>query len=356
MKIKTELLKELVGKAINGASNNKLIPITQLMGIKKTESCFMLTTTDATNYLYVRGEVEPVENDMQVTVFADQFAKLISKMTSKEITLEVLNGALQVIGNGDYTLELPLDENGNFIQYPDPYAEVADINYTGTIKPSEISVILDAVKPSLASTMEMPVITNYFVGESVMATDRYKVASFNKQIVTEETLISSQLMNLLSLTDKDIKYFISSNHMIFENDDITIYSKQSDDVSEYPVDVLENLIRQDFKSVCKVSKNEFIALLERIALFVGKYDDRAVRLYFEKNGIRVSNKNRKSNECIDYVDSKNYEVYDCTINVDMLLSQLKAYAGDMVELHYNNDSSIKFVDGTITQIVALMTE
>lgn len=355
MKIKTELLKELVTKSINGASNNKLIPITQLMSIQGFENQLVLITTDATNYFYVCGKDVDVK-EFNVTVFAEQFAKLISKMTCKEIYLDIKDGSLEVKGNGTYTLELPLDENGELIKYPDPYADVPNIDFDGTIQVSEVKAIVDSIRPSLATTMELPSITNYFVGNSVVATDRYKIASYDDTITNDEILVSSQLMDLLALFEDKIEYKIGDNYMIFNSEDCWLYSKQLDDVSEYPIEAINKLIDEDFKSVCKVNKNDFIALLERIALFVGKYDDKAVRLYFEKDGIRVSNKNRNSNELIEYLDSKKYKSYNCSIDVDMLLSQLKAYAGDIVELHYNNDKVIKFVDGSITQIIALMEE
>ena len=355
MKIKTELLKELVTKSINGASNDKLIPITQLMSIQGFENQLVLITTDATNYFYVCGKDVDVK-EFNVTVFAEQFAKLISKMTCKEIYLDIKDGSLEVKGNGTYTLELPLDENGELIKYPDPYADVPTIDFDGTIQVSKVKAIVDSIRPSLATTMELPSITNYFVGNSVVATDRYKIASYDDTITNDEILVSSQLMYLLALFEDKIEYKIGDNYMIFNSEDCWLYSKQKDDISEYPIEAINKLIDEDFKSVCKVNKNDFIALLERIALFVGKYDDKAVRLYFEKDGIRVSNKNRNSNELIEYLDSKKYKSYNCSIDVDMLLSQLKAYAGDIVELHYNNDKVIKFVDGSITQIIALMEE
>lgn len=356
MKIKTELLKELVNKSINGAENDKTMPMTQFMGIKKSEDSVMLTTTDTVNYLYVYGECEDSE-DINVTVYAEQFSKLISKMTSTEIELEVVDGGLHIIGNGDYMLELPLEDDGEIIVFPDPYADAKDKKTTdGIIKVAEIKTIIASVRPSLSTSDELKSIKNYFVGDNVIATDRYKIASFDNKMMEKELLMSARLMDLLNIVQSDIKYHIAKDYMVFEGDNISIFSKQIDDVSEYPIDTIEKLISQDFKSVCKVNKNNFIALLERIALFVGKYDDKAVRLYFEKNGIRVSNKNRKSSEVIDYIDSKKYKAYDCTIDVDMLLSQLKAYNGDVVELHYNNDRCIKFVDGAVTQIVALLTE
>lgn len=358
MKVATEQLKALVGKAVNGAGNDKTQPLTQFMGIIKSGSDLTLITTDATNYFYVHGTVDENVSDINVTVFYEQFAKLISKMTSKEVELEIVDNALHVIGNGDYMIELPLDENGELVVYPDPYGDKysVDFKWDGEIKVAEIKTIIESVKPSLSTVDELPSIRNYFVGDNVIATDRYKIASFDNRMMSKEVLMSSRLMDLLNLSENTLNYKIDKDCMVFESDDCTIFSKQMDDIEEYPIDAIESLISEKFKSVCKVNKNEFIALLERIALFVGKYDDRAVRLYFEKNGIRVCNKNRKSNEVIDYSDSKGFKEYDCTISVDMLLAQLKAYGGDMVELHYNNDKCIKFVDGSITQIVALMAE
>ena len=358
MRIGTEQLKALVGKAVNGAGNDKTKPLTQFMGIIKSGENITLITTDDTNYFYVHGITDADTGDINVTVFYEQFAKLISKMTSKEVELEIVDNALHVIGNGDYMIELPLDENGELVVYPDPYNDKykTDFKWDGEIKVAEIKTIIESVKPSLSTVDELPSIRNYFIGDNVIATDRYKIASFDNRMMSKEVLMSSRLMDLLNLSENTLNYKIDKDCMVFDSDDCTIFSKQMDDIEEYPIDAIESLISEKFKSVCKVNKNEFIALLERIALFVGKYDDRAVRLYFEKNGIRVCNKNRKSNEVIDYSDSKGFKEYDCTISVDMLLAQLKAYGGDMVELHYNNDKCIKFVDGSITQIVALMSE
>lgn len=358
MKVKTEQFKKLVNTAIQGASNDKLIPITQLMGIKKWNDVIMLTTTDATNYLYVADNIDNDTDDFNVTVYAEQFAKLISKMTSEFIYLNIKNEALEVKGNGTYMLELPLDESGELIKYPDPYAEKYSVNFKwdGKIKVSDIKTTIDSVKPSLASADEKPILKNYFVGDSIIATDRYKIASFNANMFKDEILISSQLMDLLSLFESDIQYKIDKDCMVFDSGNYTVFSKQADDISEFPIDVIEKLINEDFKSMCKVNKNDFIALLERIALFVGKYDDKAVRLYFEKDGIRVSNKSRNSNEIIEYSDSKGYKSYDCVIDVDMLLTQLKAYSKSNVEIHYNNDVCIKLVDDKVTQIIALMEQ
>lgn len=358
MKINTEQFKELISKAIKGASDNKLIPITQLMGIKKIGGVISLITTDTTNYLYVEGKVDSSDEDFEVTVYVDQFSKLISKMTSKEVSLTINDGILSIKGNGTYTLELPLDENGELIKYPSPIDTLSDVNTDNVLAISNVRLVIDSVKPSLATSMEIPALTNYYVGDKVVASDRCSIACYNTDILgkDEELLISSQLMDLLGLMNNDISYVITYTYMLFKSDNITVYSKRTYNASDFPISTINALMTKQFGSNCKVNKNEFIALLDRMSLFVSKYDDKAIRLSFEKDGIRVFNKAAKSNELIPYMQSVDYTEYTCLIDIDILMSQLKAYASDAVEIHYNNEFVIKFVDGNIIQIIALMSE
>ena len=349
--INTEKLKDMVSKVIKGAGNDKLIPITQLMGIKQHGTEIVLTTTDATNYLYVSGEVES-KSDFSVTVFAEQFSKLVSKLTSTDVSLEVKDNVLEVVGNGKYSIELPLNEEGNLIDYPDPIASVPKAKDKGTVKKTDIKTIIDTVKPSLATDKSNPEIMNYFVGKSVLATDSYKIANFDVGLFKSEYLISPELMDLLDIADTDsITYILINDSVVFTAGDIKIFGKLMQ--GDYPVDLLEKLLAEKFPSICKISKQDFLNLLDRISIFVSKYDEKAIRLYFEKDGITVSNKNRSSNEKIEYKDSKKHKDFDCVIDVEFLTTQIKAYASDVIELHYGRENSIKLVDGSITQIIAL---
>ncbi len=354
--VNTEQFKDMVSKAVKGAGNDKLMPITQFMGIRKFDTNLILTTTDATNYLYVCGEVPEKKSQLFVTVFVDQFSKLISKMTSENITLEVVDKVLTVSGNGTYSIELPLDEEGALIQYPDPAVELADIKPSGTLKLADVHTVLDVCRPSLATdTANNPELINYFVGDSVIATDQYKIASFNTKLLDDERLISPELMNLLDIVSKDtIDYKVSGDSILFVSDDIQIYGKLMSE--EYPVDVLEKLLNEKFPSVCKVNKQDFLNLLDRMALFVSKYDDKAIKMSFTKEAITVTNKAGKSSEVIEYQSVKKHKDFNCTIDIEFLTTQIKAYASDVVEMHYGKENSIKLVDGNITQVIALNEE
>ena len=96
MKIKTNLLQEIVAKSIKGASMNKMIPITSLMGIELKNNILTLMTTDGSNHLRVSEKIENddinVTEDFYTIINADTFSKLVGK-TTKEF-IEIIESTL----------------------------------------------------------------------------------------------------------------------------------------------------------------------------------------------------------------------------------------------------------------------
>ena len=209
MKIKTEVLKELVSKVSVGVGGNKFIPITELIGIKTNAGGIQLSATDATNYLFVNGGEYDGE-EFEATVYAEPFIKLVGKITSEDIALSIIDGNFVVrTNNGTYTIELPLDENGEPIKYPDPREKV-DESSISHIKLDTVDKIIRLAKPALATTLERPVLTNYYVGESVFATDGSIVTEYKENLVEKPVLMSARLMDIIgSFTGDTVDVFIS---------------------------------------------------------------------------------------------------------------------------------------------------
>lgn len=356
LKIKTDIFKEMVSRAIKGASQNKLIPLTGMMAVQLKDDVLILTTTDASNYLYIRQD-NVAGDDFYAVVEVEQFSKLIGKMTCETITLEAEDGILNVKGNGDYKIELPLDEEGNTIQFPDPVAGLKkkkgkDINLV-TIK-----TILNSVKPALASTMEIPVYTRYYMGKRVVATDTYKVSSMDVDVLKASPLLmSAETMNLLDvMTCEKITFSQADDVLLFDTPDCVVYGHTMEGIDDYQIDAISELLEQEFDSSCKLDKSAFLGILDRIGLFVGQYDNKAILLTFTKTGIDISSKTSTGVETLPYIESEGFKPYTCYIDIDMLTTQLKANAGDTVCLQFGNDASLKIVDGDITQIIALLME
>lgn len=361
----TAMLQEMVAKAIKGAGNNKLIPLTSLMAIELKDNELRLITTDATNYLYVNQD-KVVGDDFYVVVDADTFYKLISKQTCDSITLSVNAGlsALEVKGNGDYKIEMPLDEDGQFIKYPDPcktFFDSAPRSSICEINKSTIQVILDTIKPALATTLENPCYTGYYVGKQVVATDTYKIASMDVELLGNVVqLISPELFDLLAVfSDEKIKVFVDGTDVVFTSAtsiDCTVCGKFMEGLEDFAIDAIMSLVDTEFESFCSVPKGELLQLLDRLSLFVGPYDKNSIDLTFTKTGLQISSKAANGVEIINYVASDNFKDFTAPIDIQMFTQEVKAIQNDVIELYYGEDNAIKMTDGNITIIVALLED
>lgn len=356
MKIKTQQFINLLNKASKGVGNNKFVPITSMMSIKVEDNQIELHTTDGTNHLYVYGECEPSEA-LSVTVPATKFSTLIAKMTCETVELTLIDGNLEVRGNGKYIIELPVDESGKLVEYPNPLSKY-DTSFIGTeFKKSDFVTIKNALGPALATTLEIPCYCNYFFGNGVVATDTYKIAYLNKNLLTN-ILLSSELINLLTIADcDDIKCTIFGNDIVFVTKDIVVYGHLADGLDDYSIDAIDGLIKDEFPYECKITKDSLLSALDRTALFVDVYDKNAIQLRFDNSELTITSKRSHSEETISYVSDINLEsAFTCSIDVDILTSQLKSYVDDTVTIQFGKESSIKFVSADTIQILALLED
>lgn len=356
LSIKTVVLQEMVSRAIKGAGQNKLIAITSLMAIQLKDKQLKLITTDASNTLYVmQNDVEG--EDFYCTVRVEQFSQLIAKTTSENVTLTLEGSVLVVKGNGTYKIELPLDENGDIIQYPDPASELAVEGEMIDINLSTIKTILATNKAALAVTMEEPVYTCYYMGDTVVTTDKSKICGLNVKMFDDPILLFPETVDLLDvMTEEKISAYVKDDIIEFISKDCIVYAHIADGIEDFAINEINTLLGEEFESSCKVARNDLLSLLDRINLFVGTYDNRAITLTFTEQGIEVSSKQSNGVELIPYLESKNFKPYTCDLDIKMLVQQIKANAADGLNIQYGNEVSLKFVDGNVTQILALLMD
>jgi len=353
--IKADKFKEMVSRSIKGASCNKLIPLTALMAVELQKKTLTLITTDSTNYLYIR-ENKVEGEDFYVTVPVDTFSKLIARMTCETITLEVKNDSLEVSGNGKYLIELPQDENGQMIKFPDPLAKVK-ATPMGEIQSNTISTILTTAKPALATTLEVPCYTGYYLGDKIIATDTYKICGINERLLKNDCLISPEMMNLLAvMTTEKISVDSKDDILIFSSPDCVVYGPIMDGIEEYQVDAINGLLENNFVSSCRLPKAALLQVLDRLALFVTTNDKDGIFLTFTKDGLIIRSKASSGEELIPYHESKDFKEFVCCINIEYFQSLIKSQVTDMIEIYYGDDNAIKMVDGKVTLIVALIDE
>jgi DNA polymerase III sliding clamp (beta) subunit (PCNA family) len=352
--IKTLKLQEMVAKAIKGASNNKMIPITGLMAISLRDNVLTLTTTDATNTLKV---IEPkIEGeDFYVVVQVDIFSKLVAKTTVETITLKLIEQVLEVKGNGSYKIELPLDEEGQLIRFPE-YKFIPSDNGE-EVNLSTIKTLLNANKAALAETMEIPCLTGYYFDEKVITTDTFKVCSNDIKVFQSKILLSAELVELLAVMDHEkINVQHNDGKVLFTTPNVIVYGVELDGIEDYPADAIEAYLKTEFSSSCKLPKSALLNVLDRLLLFVATYDKNGIYLTFTNEGLVITSKRSTGTELIKYQGSENFQSFTCCADIELLKSQISAQDGELVEMWYGHEKAVKMVSGKITQIVALLED
>lgn len=357
LNIKTTQLQDMVGKSVMGASNNALLPITSLMNIKVENNSLTFTTTDGTNYFYVTSPEKVDCEDFEVSIIADLFAKLISKTTSENVNLTYEGDSLQVKGNGTYKLEIPMDENGGVIKFPKKY-ENDFRNDLGVIHLSTIKTILNFNKPSLAVDVgKVPSLTCYYCGDRVITTDRKKICNTAIKMFDNPMLLTSQFVDLLGvMSEEQIHVTTTDKDMLFYTANETLYAPITEGIGTFPIDAVTGLVESPFVSNCKIPRTAVLDLLDRLSLFVTKYDKKGIYLTFTKDGVMFSSKKSSGTELIPYVASFDFKEFTCCVDIETLKSQISAQEADTIDLYYGSDIAIKMVSNNITQIVALMED
>lgn len=359
LQINTAQFQNMVAKAVKGAGMSNDLFITQLMSISLSDNRLTLTTTDNNNYLYVRQE-KVAGDDFNVVVPVDKFSKLISKLTCPEMTLEVQSkdgelDKLVIKGNGRYVIELPYDENGELIDYPDPLSDTdGDFWSSGEVQLTTIRHILNTAKAALLVGKDDMCYSDYYCGERVVATDTYKICGIDVKLFDEPKLISPQLMDLLDVMSQeniDVRY--KDDVVIFETSDVTVYGLVDEGVEDYKIDAISGLLDEQFPSSCKIEKQPLMQMLDRLSLFVDTFDKNSVYLTFTKEGMMISSKQDSGEEVISYKESNNFSDYTCCLDIDLFKTQVKAYQDDIIEILYGKENSIKLVLSNTKQVIAL---
>lgn len=356
LSINTVKLQDMVARAVKGAGMNKLLPITQMLAVKKADNKLTFITTDGTNYLYVR-EDDIEGDDFYTVVPVELFSKLVAKLTCDSVTLEIKETSLVVSGNGKYLVPIQFEDSGEPVQYPDPVAGAKFVKKNGqNINGAMITFILSSVKPALATTLEVPCNTGYWVGDRVIATDAELINSLETKMFKKPRLISSEMMDLLAVLDDEspIRVDFDGAVICFSTHKYTVYGRELPGIEDYSIGEIKPFLTDIvFPYNCAVSKNSLLELLDRLSLFVGAYDNQSISLDFTKKGLKISSMTSNGSELIPYVNADGVGEFKCLINVMQLTKQIKALTGDIVKISYGLENAIRTEENNLIQITSL---
>ena len=228
MKLNTDLLKGMLN-TVNKCKPNQLLEITSYYNIKASNNRLVLTATDSVNYIQCIANIKSKE-EFEVIVKADQFAKLISKTTSKEIELKIDGDSLVVKGNGTYKVEIFTEE-----EYPSYEMNSCKV-FNNRTKP--LLHALNVAKNIKSEATADGILYNYLIrDDKLIATDSLKISYSEVKGFEENLLLPPGLANLLdSITDESCEVSINEDNtaITFKSEGVFIYGALEEGEDEFP--------------------------------------------------------------------------------------------------------------------------
>ena len=357
IKIKTDVLKTMLSKAIKVCSFNKMLPLTELMEVSIQNKILSIRTTDNVTNLFLQKELEEDNEDMRVVVDATLLTSLINKTTTEFVELILTETALTVVANGVYNLDLRVDESNEIIKFPEMK------NATKEGKEFDFKQLVTKIgicKSAVPDNMDAIELNNYYLKDNVVATNAFKVTSIpNVDVLkSEEMLISKDLGKVL--IDMDLgkaNYSLEDNVLTITGEGFILTSKVNQDLDKYPLDGIDMMLKEKFNHSLVVDRRKILDLLDRLSLFVAEYENNSINLTFTKDKLNITNAKKTSDEIISYVTAPGEDLteFNCIINILHMKEQLEALPSKEITIHFGgSDRAIKVVDGDITEIISLM--
>ena len=354
MRIKKEDLKSLLEKVMIGVGNNKIIPITNSLGIKKFGNHLTLCGTDGANYLYTTTELdfdaEDTNTENNICVEASLFDRLISKITTDYITLNVENQKLEVIGNGNYVLPIKLDENGHWLLFPNK--EVQDGASEEVIDAQKIRNLRSYNEKALSKNPENVSLNGYFIdNEKAVATDRLVMSVIKDNYLTEPILLRKSFVDLLTFLNGDIIICRWDNNIYASNGETEIYSSENAPVGNFPLEKLMKAINGfTFNNEAKISLKDLSSALDRLSIFVteGSY----LLLNVKDGYLYIEESSTKANELIK-LEGVDEAEWSGKIDITLLSEQIRPFRTDIVNFSFGNETAVRFSEKDVSKIICL---
>ncbi len=353
VEFKTEDLKKLCDKVSKGVKNDKLIYMTGLLKVELKNNVFSLTATDLTNFLTVTQD-KVLGEDFTVLAVADPFLKLISKISSPEITLSLVETVETTrfevrAGKNKYNLEIYTGE---------PFPEFA-FEEKGSkeivIKKLIFDRVIENNKYSLAKTDEVQIFKGMYFGDSSIATDGEKMALTQIDIFNENVLLRPEVINLVSVfDDEEINVKLSGSSLIFSDTKSTLCTMQMPKKETFPKDKIQTMFdKTEFPSKVVIKKAALLSALDRLTIFEPDAKKNKVSLSFNEEGLVISNVNNAGVEVLEYEEgTENFKTFAGTIKVEFFKTQLTS-VGENVNLWYGNPNMIKFTHENLILLTGL---
>lgn len=353
--------QDLVVRASKGSTFVPQIPLSNFMELEVKDKVMYARTTNNTNYLttivdfgakYGTSNEEISLQDFKVTVDCKILSTMVTKLSSKTVTLVVENGTLIVQSNkGVYTFVVQTDENGDPVQFAQK--DVVANGSSCHINANELRIITSQCSACRSQSKEDPSLFNfYFDNAVVITTDRSKACMSSIKASDRPILVSPAVMQLVSsicTEEYGVDICQDDENILFSSPAGQVFGpKQSQqDLQQYPAEAVVNkFANQDNYVRVQVNRTELLQALDRCTVFTDKDLQNALSLCFEPTGLTL-NAQQSSSNAQDYVsfikDTLSAELTEpiqFIADVKDLISIVSSCSNEALDVSFNAEAGV----------------
>lgn len=364
--LKTEELNNICSKILFAVDSNGLSEITETLELVLNNNNLYLQVTNREYFIKIKLSTNIAE-DFHATVNAELFLKLISKITTELVTMDISDNCLLITGNGKYKLPLVYDGT-ELLKLP----EITIDNVTNSFSIS--GDILDSIftynsKQLIGKVINNPVQSLYYVDNEGAITFT-SGACVNKFELDEDVklLLNSKLVKLFKLFKSDtVEFSIGQDKLSeeliqtkakFKTSDIeltAVLPTNEASIKKVPVKVIRDRAYKDYKYSVTINRVEMLQAINRLFIFSDKSSaiDRTYGVFtFEKNKVIISDMNSVNKEEIVYAnESIISDEYKAVLDFTDIKSILDSSTGEFITFNFGDNQAIVCVKDNIYNIV-----
>lgn len=365
--LKTEELQGVCSKILSAVDSNGLSEITETVELVLKDNNLYLQVTNREYFVKIKLSTN-ISEEFHATIHAELFLKLISKITTELVTLEVSNKSLVITGNGKY--ELPLVYEGSDILKL-PEININNVTNNFTISGSILnSINLYNSKQLIMGNIVNPIQSLYYVDQEGAITFTTG-ACVNKFKLDKDVklLLNSKLVKLFKLfkSSNDVDFTIGQDKISQEIIQTKVKFKTSDieltavlpmndnAVSKVPVTAIRDRAFKDYDYTAVINRDGLLQAINRLFIFSSNSSsiDRTFGIFeFNKNSVIIKDMNKVNNEKILYSNEiQMTESYTAVLDFGDVKSILESASDEYINISFGDNQAVVCSKNNIYNVI-----
>lgn len=371
MKVNIKDLKKLSSKLSIAIEKSALNPKSSWIELETLEDRVVFKVSNFNYFLktYIEYTSEEKE-DLHVTISAETFIPLISKLDVDEIDMqEKLNCLILTTDKSSYTFPI-IKELGNT-----KLLDTISFNATSSkieMNGADLASVANVNTKGLIDAMFSRDIQRFIYMDNLGAitfTENIYVNDFKLPSAAEfRVLLTNQQATLLKVFEEDEKVELELEQAISFNScettsnkvrlssyksELILVTQDSDVVDKFPSIRLRALAENPLNTHIEIDKKSLDKALARLMVFDKKFDITVLnysKLVFKEDCLELISIKNKNKEIVDYKSSSNVVPHEAVIRFADLVKQLKAVTNPVIDISYGDKPAL-VLNSNVKQII-----